>query len=428
MKANLEIQIDLDKLSEWKQKVLHGIQSYSTFAYLDNNQYNHSPNRYELLVGIGCKEIVPFNNLNAKKGDWLFGHITYDFKNTLFPRLKSEHKALDEFDAASFFVPQIVIALPHKASTLYIYAEGLENIQQWWGNFINNNLSASYSILQWESQPWQQLTAKESYIEQVEKVKEHIVNGDCYELNLCCAYHRKVRSVQPTFLFELLNANNAAPFAAYYRRDQQYLLATSPERYLHRQASIITSQPIKGTIRKGNDELENEALKEQLKADIKERAENVMITDLVRNDLASLSVPGSIIVPELFGTYTFSSLHHLISTVQGTLLSSACIEDMLAKPFPMGSMTGAPKYIVMQIIEALEDFKRGIYSGSVGYILPNGDFDFNVIIRSVVYNELRKELAFHAGGAITIDSIPVKEWEEIQLKAQRTIDLLQQFA
>ena len=214
-----------------------------------------------------------------------------------------------------------------------------------------------------------------------------------------------------------MNKKASAPFSCFYKIDDKYLLCASPERFLAKHGTKIIAQPIKGTVKKGRTEAENTDLIEQLQNDEKERAENVMIVDLVRNDLAKTAKPGSVKVEELFGIYSFNTVHQMISTVVSEVNSDVHPVDILKAAFPMGSMTGAPKVMVMQTIEQYENFKRGLYSGAVGYITPDGDFDFNVVIRSVLYNSKNKYISVPVGGAITFDSIAEKEWEEILLKA-----------
>lgn len=425
LKANLEVTFDAEQLSDIKRKVLYGFNSYSTFAYLDNNNYQHAPNRYELLVAVGVHQWVACNALDAHKGQWIFGHLAYDYKNELFPALVSQHQALDAFEHQQFFIPQIVIAIPHASSVLQIFIQDdALQTQTIWQQIEQTEVNHNLVPLQFDATKWTPVMDVNTYMARVAEVRQHILEGDGYELNLCAAYYRQVKNIAPHIVFDCLNQENPAPFACFYRQDDQYLLSTSPERYVYRHNEHIISQPIKGTIKKSLDASIDDAHKQQLQADIKERAENIMITDLVRNDIAQLCHVGSVQVPELCGLYSFASLHHLISTIQGELKSNLPLNEMLEVPFPMGSMTGAPKYIVMQIIEQLELFKRGIYAGSVGYIQPNQDFDFNVVIRSAVYNASNKQLAFHTGSAITIDSTPEQEWAELQLKAQRIMHTL----
>ena len=260
-------------------------------------------------------------------------------------------------------------------------------------------------------------TGKEEYIETIAKLRSHIADGDCYEINYCCEGYCEHVDVEPLQVFDALNTLSPAPFSAYYRCDDKYMMCASPERYLRKTGSKILSQPIKGTARRYNDNEQDEAIKENLRNDIKERTENVMITDLVRNDLARSCETGSINVDELFGIYTFPQVHQMISTVSGTLKQGVPFTDAIHYSFPIGSMTGAPKYKVMQLIDKYEQSRRELFSGTVGYISPAGDFDFNVIIRSLFYNAGTKYLSYQTGGAITYDSVAEKEWDEMRLKA-----------
>ena len=261
-------------------------------------------------------------------------------------------------------------------------------------------------------------TPKATYLQNVARIQTQIEEGDFYEMNYCTEFYAEGAVINPLAVFNRLNKSAQAPFTVFFKHACRYLLCASPERFLKKEGSTLISQPIKGTIRKGVTKDENDALKAQLHLDEKERAENVMIVDLVRNDLAKSAMPGTVQVPELFGIYTFNAVNQMISTVTATLQPETHFIDTIKNAFPMGSMTGAPKVEVMKNIERYEDVKRGLYSGSVGYITANGDFDFNVVIRSVFYNEPGQYLSIQAGGAITYDSVPEKEYEEILLKAK----------
>jgi para-aminobenzoate synthetase component 1 len=231
-------------------------------------------------------------------------------------------------------------------------------------------------------------------------------------------------NINPYEVFFRLNEINAAPFAALYRLEDRYLICSSPERFLMKDGNKLISQPIKGTIKRSNNTAIDIERKSTLQHDAKEQAENVMIVDLVRNDLAKSCEAGSVKVEELFKVYTFSQVHHLISTISGKLNDNLSVVDAIKNAFPMGSMTGTPKVIVMQHIEQYEKSKRGLYSGSVGYFAPNGNFDFNVVIRSILYNAANKYVSFQVGSAITYDSVAEKEYEECLLKAKAMIEAL----
>jgi para-aminobenzoate synthetase component 1 len=266
-------------------------------------------------------------------------------------------------------------------------------------------------------------TTKERYISQVEKLKEHIQRGDIYEVNYCQEYFAEnVELDYPLDTYFKLNHITKAPFSTFLQTEQHVVFCGSPERYLKKTKNTIISQPIKGTAARGNDAFEDEKLKQQLESDPKERSENVMIVDLVRNDLSRIAKKGSVKVSELCGIHTFETVHQMISTVECEVEEDIRFMDIVKASFPMGSMTGAPKVEAMKIIDSTEDFNRGIYSGSIGYISPNGDFDFNVVIRSMIYNIEKKYLSCSVGGAITILSDPEKEYQECQTKIQKILN------
>ena len=204
--------------------------------------------------------------------------------------------------------------------------------------------------------------------------------------------------------------------------DDYSIFSGSPERFLKKVGSKLISEPIKGTAKRGLTKTEDEELIKSLVSDPKERAENVMIVDLVRNDLSKIATKNSVQVEELCQIYSFETVHQMISRISCDIKESASFTEIIKATFPMGSMTGVPKIRAMELIEEHESFKRGVYSGSIGYIKPNGDFDFNVVIRSLVYNRKNNYLSCSVGGAITIQSDPEKEYEECLIKVKRILD------
>ena len=230
--------------------------------------------------------------------------------------------------------------------------------------------------------------------------------------------------INPLEKFFKLNEISQAPFTVFFKNNKQFLLSASPERYLKKEGENLISQPIKGTSKRFSDPLEDEKSKNTLEQDPKERAENIMITDLVRNDLSRTAQKASVEVKELCGIYSFLQVHQMISTITSKIDPQYTAVDTLRTTFPMGSMTGAPKYAAMKIIEELEETKRGLYSGAVGYFSPNGDFDFNVVIRSILYNQENQYVSFSVGSAITSLSIPEKEYDECLLKAKAMHEVL----
>ena len=278
--------------------------------------------------------------------------------------------------------------------------------------------------------PWtidvQSALTKEEYISTIEKLRTHILRGDCYEINYCQEFFATGADIDALQVYKQLTAISPNPFSCYYKLDDKYVLCASPERYLQKKGNHILSQPIKGTFKRN---LENKAadndLKKQLQESEKDKSENVMVVDLVRNDLSKVCKEGTVKVDELFGVYSFPQVHQMISTITGELNDNVDLSDILKASFPMGSMTGAPKQRVMELIEQYEKTKRGIYSGAVGYISPNKDFDFNVVIRSILYNATNQYLSYLVGGAITFYSDPEKEYAECLLKAEAIKKVLQ---
>ncbi|MBS1777181.1 MAG: anthranilate synthase component I family protein [Bacteroidetes bacterium] len=411
--------------NEWrilKNRMLNWSTQFSILLFLDTNNYPHSHSRYECLIGVGNSSLVPVSesidglNILAKQHhqnpDWLFGHICYELKDQLNSKTKSTKIQRHNYPLAHFFSPHTVCYINNTKSLLCI--ESFDDPQ----NILIEILESSESLsTQQQKIQFYQRTDQDQYIQTVSKLREHIAAGDCYEINYCCEGYAENVNIDPVSAYTSLTTLSSAPFAAYYRLGEQYMMSASPERYLVKSGSQIVAQPMKGTIKRGNDKIEDEQAKNALRNSIKEQAENVMIVDLMRNDLARSCKVGSIKVDELFGIYSFPQVHQMISSISGILKEDFTISDILRYSFPMGSMTGAPKIKVMELIETYENFRRQLFSGSVGYISPDGNCDFNVIIRSLFYNRVTQYLSYATGGAITFDSDPLNEWEEMRLKA-----------
>ena len=261
--------------------------------------------------------------------------------------------------------------------------------------------------------------SREEYISVIEKLQQHIHRGDCYEINFCQEFFSNKVNIDPLAAYMKLSKISPNPFSAVYRNEDQWLLCASPERFLCKRGDTVFSQPIKGTSkRKNEDEKKDKESREWLRLSAKDRSENVMVVDLVRNDFSKFCRDGSVNVDELFGIYSFPQVHQMISTVSGKVDNEVTITAMIKACFPMGSMTGAPKKRVMELIEQYENRKRGIFSGALGYISPGGDFDFNVVIRSLMYNAATGYLSYQVGSGITHYSDPQQEWDECIMKAE----------
>ncbi len=366
--------------------------------------------KFSRLIGIGKKvEITSSNKQSlpklhkwlAEQQDLVLGYISYDAKN-LLENLTSESNDSIGFPVFHFFVPETVVIENEGHLTVLSHLNEL--------NFCESPKLGHIEI----GDP-KKLISRGAYVKQVRSLKKHIQLGDIYEVNYCVEHGFKNTKINPFTLYRQLRSESPAPFSAYVADDDKYLISSSPERFMKKVGANILSQPMKGTNRKLKENLEQ---MQALKQDAKEVAENVMITDLVRNDLSKTAKKGSVRVEELCGVYEFEHVNQMISSVTSELRDGCQALDALLNAFPMGSMTGAPKISAMKLIENHEDFKRGLYSGSVGYFTPELNFDFNVVIRSVLYNEREQVVTFPTGSAITINSDPDKEYDECMLKAE----------
>jgi para-aminobenzoate synthetase component 1 len=413
-----EYPIAPGQYNELKNRMLNWANRFSILLFLDSNSYVDAYGTYECLLATGAvgevtDSLYHLQEAHNKHRDWYFGNINYDYKNHLELKLSSRHEAKHSFPQLYFFRPQIVCYVDKSKTTLHIETLIVSPDEIWEDiNAATTEINKSLPVV-----TWQHRIDKSSYLQTINSLREHIRNGDCYEINFCTEGYAENIALLPLNAFQSLNALSSAPFAAYYRNKNAYMMCASPERYICKRESTIISQPIKGTARRDADAVKDEAIKSELQHNIKERAENVMIVDLVRNDLARCCDVGSVKVDELFGIYTFPQVHQMISTVSGTLTKGRPFTHALRYSFPMGSMTGAPKVKVMELIEQYEQTRRELFSGTVGYITPSGDFDFNVIIRSLFYNAATKYLSYQTGGAITYDSVAEQEYEEMRLKA-----------
>ncbi|MFH6970916.1 anthranilate synthase component I family protein [Flavobacterium petrolei] len=413
----------------FKEQLLLWSQQFREIIYLDSNDYPQNYSSYDCVLAVDAFTSIKTDCHNAFEDlkqyqqstkDWLFGYLSYDLKNDI-EQLQSQNFDRLEFPDLFFFQPKKLFLL--KGNQLEIQYLNMcdDEVELDFEEIVEIGKSkieieALVTI--------QQRIPKESYLEKVSKVLEHIHQGDIYEANFCMEFFAENATIDPIEKFIKLNEISQPPFAVFFKNNKHFLLSATPERYLRKEGERIISQPIKGTAKRFSDPIEDERSKRQLALDPKERAENIMITDLVRNDLSRTAQKGSVEVQELCKIFSFLQVHQMISTVTSKLDAQYSVVDVLKTTFPMGSMTGAPKISVMKIIEQLEETKRGLYSGSVGYFTPDGDFDFNVVIRSILYNQEKKYISFSVGSAITSQSIPEKEYEECLLKAKAMREVL----
>ena len=404
-----------------RQQMLNWSNRFSICCFMDSHPYRDQHSVYDCLAAAGAAAVcLPENNKLAQlktftqtHNDWLFGHVGYDLKNEI-EGLTSSHSDQLDFPDLCFFQPNTVLLLRGNVLTVESLYEKPEAVYKEVMNskplhdiFSNKNVKIQSSL------------PKEEYISSINQLKQHILRGDCYEINFCQEFFSEKVIINPVELYQQLSLLSASPFAVYYKLNDKYALCASPERFLQKKGDQLLSQPIKGTAKRNlDDEALDDELKQQLQNSQKDRIENVMITDLVRNDLSKVCLRGSVKVSELFRIYSYPQVHQMITTVEGKVDDKINIAEVLQATFPMGSMTGAPKRKVMQLIEQYESSKRGLYSGSIGYITPENNWDFNVVIRTILYNAASRYLSFQTGSAITFGSNAEEEYNECLLKAE----------
>jgi para-aminobenzoate synthetase component 1 len=405
-----------------KQQMLSWCNNrFNICSFLDNHHYRLPGNSYECLVGCGEISILQLNAgtaleqlqqwLQQYAGEWRFGHLGYDLKSEI-DNLPSLHENKTGFTDLCFFIPQYVLQLSETELKIGSVANDQDEVFA----AIKAHTLPNGEVKQ--ALQIQERISKQQYIDAIETIRKHILRGDCYELNYCMEFFAADAQLDPLYCYQSLTTISPNPFSAFYKVNNSYLLCASPERFLRKEGTKLISQPIKGTIRRNNaDAAADDLLKQQLYKSEKDRSENVMVVDLVRNDLSRICKEGSVQVDELFGIYSFPQLYQMISTISGEVNDALTFTDVLRATFPMGSMTGAPKRKVMQLIEEYEQSRRGLFSGAVGYIAPNGDFDFNVVIRSIFYNAASNYLSYMVGSGITFYSNAAEEYEECLLKA-----------
>ncbi len=415
-----------NKIEAFKLKLPHWLLHFKYGCILDSNQHKNSLD-YIVAVSDQKEFIISPENKNSfeelkkyvdRNSYWKFGFLSYDLKNQI-EQLDSKHFDGIKMPLLHFFSPQILIQIKNETIEIECSVFNPQKILDsiWDTEEIGNSFCSG-------SQKINARETEKEYKEKIKKIKNHIIEGDIYEMNYCTEFYMNSCYISPAALFSNLNTIAKAPFTSFYKYDDKYLICGSPERFLKKENQKLISQPIKGTAPRGKNKKEDLIHKNNLFHSEKDRAENVMIVDLVRNDLAKTCKSGTVNVDELFGIYGFEQVWQMISTISGTLQDDIHFIDAIKNAFPMGSMTGAPKVMAMKLIEQYETSKRGLYSGAVGYITPQNNFDFNVVIRSILYNEAQHYLSFHVGGAIVYDSDPQLEYQECLLKAQSMIKAL----
>ena len=418
------IQKEISDTSLFKSQLLTWAQQFREVVFLDSNDYPQKYSNYDCILAVdaftsintdyynGFEDLKQYQQISK---DWIFGYLSYDLKNDTEVLNSSNFDGL-QFPDLFFFQPKKLIFVKKEAIEFHYLKmiddeiesdfEEIKKAKAPKIEIINSDINIKLRIPQRE------------YHSKIDEILAHIQRGDIYEVNFCQEFYAENTTINPVEVYRHLNEISAPPFASFLKLDNKIAMCASPERYIKKEGLKIISQPIKGTAKRVQSKLDDTQLAANLMQNEKERAENVMIVDLVRNDLSKTAKKGSVKVEELCKVYSFKQVHQLISTVVSEVKENTHPVDVIRDTFPMGSMTGAPKVAAMKIIEKFEESKRGLYSGTVGYFTPENDFNFNVIIRSILYNASKKYVSYSVGGAITAKSIPDKEYEECLLKAK----------
>jgi len=417
--------IQAQHVPDFKQKALQWASTFDSVCYLDSNGFNDPYSKFETLIAIGVKAEITacsgkafeaLESFRKSNPGWITGFLGYDLKNEI-EHLSSQNPDSLQFPDLYFFSPRhLIIINGDKAKVVsetpeYVLTE------------INSQVIDSYHTATPEINLQSRFTKRE-YIDAVKEIQEHIGRGDIYVTNFCQEFYAEDVQINPLTIFRHLNNVSPNPFASFFKWKGNFILGASPERFLARRGNKLISQPIKGTAKREPDAQTDELVKQSLRNHPKELQENVMIVDLVRNDLTRSAKQGSVKTEELFGIHSFSHVHQMISTVVCELQDNVSAVQAIKNTFPMGSMTGAPKISALRLMEQYERSKRGVYSGAIGYFSPDDDFDFNVVIRSLLYNSANRYLSFHAGSAITYHADAEKEYEECLLKAKAALEVL----
>lgn len=405
--------IQLEITDEFKSKLVQWANHFDTFTYLDSNRANDLYTNYDFILGIDA--LSSYSQLDElKEGKFYFGHIGYDFNSP-----QPHGKPMIDFGNFYFFEPRYIIYA--KNGRLYFNRNAPESLQIL--DSIHSEKIENYTIPKTE---FKSRTTEKEYVENIKRIQDSIRNGQFYELNYCVEFYNEQTSINAIATFLKINQVAQAPMSALAKYLDKFALCFSPERLACLKGNELISQPIKGTARRDLYNEKNDVrIKDELENSLKERAENIMIVDLVRHDMTACAKTGSIKVEELCKIYTFPFVHQMISTISAELKDKKYSKQALFNLLPAGSMTGAPKKEAMHFIHNIENFSRGLYAGNIGYIAPNGDFDFNVVIRTLYYDENDKKISLAVGGAITLLSDAEREYNECLLKAEGILRFFQ---
>tara|TARA_R110000868_G_scaffold84625_4_gene238499 strand:- start:2502 stop:3803 length:1302 start_codon:yes stop_codon:yes gene_type:complete len=428
-----KVSFTVPDIVSFKQSLLNWSQQYYEVVWLDSNGHKSKYSSFDGMIAVDALTSIvtdtqnafeDLSNYQSNTKDWIFGYLSYDLKNDTELLSSSNTDSLN-FPALYFFQPKKLIEIEGTTVTFRYLNMVADEIEEDFKNILEAPTPFAPELGNKSDIKIKLRIFKDEYFSRVNKMLNHIHRGDIYEANFCQEFYAENTEIDALKTYLKLNSITRAPFSAFLKINDKYLLSSSPERYIRKLGNKVISQPIKGTAKRSSNPIEDQLLVKALEKDEKERAENIMIVDLVRNDLSKSALKGSVEVEELCKVYSFDQVHQMISTVTAEVSNTKDPVDIIKETFPMGSMTGAPKVSAMRIIEELEASKRGLYSGTVGYFTPENDFDFNVVIRSILYNHTAQYVSFSVGSAITAMAIPEKEYEECLLKAKAMRQVLE---
>lgn len=424
MRVKLEMAvIDVPKI---KNQLIQWGNQFEHVVWLDSNAYPDSDKTYEAILAVDASKVFQSDSpdaLNELKEyrkankDWLFGYLSFNAGATTNPQQNTDREEnLLEFPKLSFFHPRKIFFIKEDSIEIHYASDKESEIEADW-KAINDVKVQDYL----QNKPNLQVASrlsKPEYLDKIQEIQAYIEQERITEINFCQEFYAHAKLENPLAVYQHLNEISKTPFASYVRMEEKHVLCASPERYLSNTDGRIKSQPIKGTAKRKEKTLEDRKIRLSLETDEKEVTENVIITEMIVDELYEVAEEGSVQITELCKAYSFKQVHQLISTIVCQLKPELDGVDAIKATYPMGSMTGIPKNNTLEIIDAIENFDRGLYSGGIGYFAPNDDFDFNVVIRSILYNAKNEYVSFAAGGAITALSNPENEYEEVKLKVK----------
>jgi para-aminobenzoate synthetase component 1 len=417
----------IDSPSRFHQKALQWAQQFDEICLFNSHGIDDEWSNFDVCLAVKAQttflsddvdtfsKIQRFVNLHAD-APIIPGFFSYDLKNEI-EDLESRHVDHLGFPQAFFFIPEIVIEI--KGNSVYITAPQPSLI-------FNQIQDTSFSVTTPSVFKGQikQRWSKDAYLKAFTRMQHHIQQGDIYEVNLCQEFYAENVIIDPLHVYQRLSQVSPTPFSCFFKIKEKYILCASPERFLAKRKELLISQPIKGTAKRGATAAEDQVQITSLLDSKKEIAENVMIVDLVRNDLTRSAIKGTVKADRLFEIQTFQQVHQMVSTITCQKHEQTTDLQAIKNTFPAGSMTGAPKIAAMKLCDEIESARRGIYAGSIGYFAGPDCFDFNVVIRTLLYNSSNSYLSFHTGGAITSQAIGEQEYAECLLKAKGILQAL----